>query len=123
MILKNVRDGLHGNSRVARYAVNYQLTAAIQQMGCGSVDAVKLAGFLEMGCGDRIDRNIAAIESLMGPMQEKLRESCEQEAVMEEVLEMKRRNELEYHACDIPGHRHPPLPKLKISYGEYFCNN
>ena len=113
------QKAFHGNARVQLYALNYQLAAAIQQMGCGPTDSIKLSGFLEMGCGDKIERNLAKIEKVIGPMQEELRIESEMEAVNEELKAMESNGEtIEYHECKVLGYEHKPLPKIKVSYGK-----
>ena len=84
LVKKEIRDTLHGNAKTKLYAVDYQLTAAIQVMGCGSLDAIKLAGFLELPCGQKIEKHLRRIEEVMGPIQERLRVASEMEAVEKE---------------------------------------
>ena len=72
-----------------------------------------------MGCGDKIERNLAKIEKIMGPMQEEIRIESELEAVQDELKAMESSGDtIEYHECKISGHEHKPLPKIKVSYGK-----
>ena len=118
MISALIHESVHKNAHSKLYAINYQLCAAIQQMGCGSSDAIQLAGFLEMACGDRVKRTLQQVEEVMGPMQERLRVSSEIEAVGLETKLAEEHNDCVLHECIVEGHEHGPKPKLKTSYGK-----
>ena len=47
-ISENIRSTFHKNAKYKKYAINYRLCAALQQMGCGNTDAATLAGFLDL---------------------------------------------------------------------------
>ena len=118
MVGSSIRKNLHKNMKSQQYAINYQLCAAIQQMGCGPSDAIMLAGFLDMSSGDKIKRALQQVEKVLGPVEEKLKEECEIEAVNDEIRLARENDDLEMHECDVSGHEHPSLPKLKVSYGK-----
>ena len=82
-------------------------------MGCGSSDAIQLAGFLEMACGDIIKRTLQQVDEAIGPMQERLHVSSKIEAVGLEAKLAEKYNDCDLHECIEEGHEHGPLPKLK----------
>ena len=89
----------------------------MQQMGCGPADAKHLCGFLSLP-GGSVQYHIRRAEQILGPIQILNRELSEKDAVMAEVEATKIAEKLEYHKCTIAGHKHPPLPMLKGSYGK-----
>ena len=118
MVGSSIRKNLHKNMKSQQFAINYQLCAAIQQMGCGPSDAIMLSGFLDISSGDKIKRALQQVEKILGPVEEKLKEECEIDAVNDEVRLARENNDLEMHECNMHGYEHKPLPKLKISYGK-----
>ena len=115
----NIRSGFHKNSRHNLFAINYRLCAAIQQMGCGFTDASTLAGFLDLPVTwDTMNYCMRKVEAVMGPIQLAKREECEIEALEEEIEAHHDYNDLLYHSCNIDGHKHPPLPMIKGTYGK-----
>ena len=101
-------------------SLNYQLSAAIQQMGCGPVDINTLCGFLGLPCKS-IQHHIKQVEHMMGQIQLSKRELLEEELVKMEIVahEREEKGGVQVHACTIGGHEHPPLPKLKGLYSSY----
>ena len=59
------------------------------------------------------------MEHTLGKIQISAKERSEEDAVKEEILahEEHKDDGLTRHECTIRGHEHPPLPKLKGSYG------
>ena len=117
MVSSSIREKIHKNNYAQKYAVNFQLCAAIQQMGCGPSDTIQLAGFLELSTGEKIKRTLKQVEEVLGPIQETLKSQSELDAVKEEVSLSKASGDLKYHKCDVEGYKHELLPKLKVSYG------
>ena len=113
-----VKDALHPNSRTAKYSINHQLCAAIQQMGCGATGVKMLTGFLDLPSSGKIDKHVAVVEKTLGSVQERMREESQKDALQEEIALMKAHNDLEFHECSVEGHEHGPLPKVKGSYGK-----
>ena len=123
MISRRFRATLHKNSKAKLFAINYQLAAAMQQMGCGPSDARVLVGFLEVAHGESIMKMLKNIEGVIGPIEENIRVICEKEAVQCEAIEAQKNNDYSTHECVVEGHEHGPLPKLKSSYGKYLTEN
>ena len=113
-----LRSSLHHHARGKLYAANYQLAAAIQQMGCGPADIMHLCGFLSLPSGS-IQYHIRRAEEIMGPIQVSTKEAFKRDAIREEIEATKSQDPdgLKLSECKIDGHQHPPLPKLKGSYG------
>ena len=99
--------------------MNYQLSAAIQQMGCGPADIITLCGFMGLP-GKSIRYHIKEVEHTLGKIQISTKEKSEEDAVKEEILahEEHEHDGLTTYECTVRGHEHPPLPKLKGSYGK-----
>ena len=57
----------HHHARGKTLALNYQLSAAIQQMGCGPADIITLCGFLGLP-GKSIKYHIKEVEHTLGKM-------------------------------------------------------
>ena len=59
------------------------------------------------------------MEHVLGKIQISAKDRSEEDAVKEEILahEEHEDNGLTRHECTVRGHEHPPLPKLKGSYG------
>ena len=87
-------------------------------MSCTSFDAIQLAGFSEMACGDMIKRTLQKDEEVMVPMQERLRVNSKIETVWLETKLAEEHNDCVLHECIVEGHEHGPKPKLKTSYGK-----
>ena len=68
------KDSLHRNSRTARYNINHQMCAAIQQMGCGPTDVHTLTGFLDLPSSAKDHLHLAVVEKTLGAAQEKIRD-------------------------------------------------
>ena len=82
-------------------------------MSCTSFDAIQLAGFLEMACGDMIKRTLQKDEEVMVPMQEMLHVKSESEVLGLETNFTKESNNFDKYECIDKGHVYDPLPKLK----------
>ena len=92
-------------------------------MGCGNTDAATLAGFLDLPVtGDVMNNSQRSVEGIMGPIQIEKREQCEMEAVVDEVAAHIASNDMKKKEYNIDGHKHPPLPMLKGSYGNFYYN-
>ena len=113
-----VKDGLHPNSKTARYSINHQLCVAIQQMGCNASNVKTRTGFLDLPSSGKIDKHIAVVEKSLGSVQEKMREASQRDALDAEVALAKEQNDLQFHKCAVEGHKHGPLPMVKVSYGK-----
>ena len=113
-----VKKSLHGNSRTARYSVNYQLCAAIQQMGCGRTDAKTLLGFLDLPSSAKIDAHLAVVEKTLGRIEITVKDAAQAEALQKEIEEMKRRGLLKEYTGKEPGHEYGPYPLIRITYGK-----
>ena len=85
-------------------------------MGCESLDAIKLTGFLELLSGQKIEKHLRRIEEVMGPIQERLMVASEMEAVEKEAATSKKKDDFSTHEYTVVSKEHPPLPKLKVSY-------
>ena len=86
-------------------------------MGCGPTEAKTPVGILELPSRAKIDAHLAVVEKTLGPVQEKMKLESQKEALAIEVDEMRRRGVLNHHECTIEGHKHRPLPLLKVTYG------
>ena len=113
-----VKQKLHQNSKTAKYSINHQLCAAMQQMGCGPSDVKMLTGFMDLPSSARIDKHMAVVEKALGSVQEEMREASQKDALEAEVALAKAQNDLAYHKCTVIGHEHGPMPMVKGSYGE-----
>ena len=114
-----IKNKLHGNAKGKRYALNYKVVAAMQQMGCGSSNMGTLSGFLDLPSkADTVSYHLKHAEQILGTSQLELKEKSKIEAVSVEIVEMGKHEAIKYHACDITGHVHEPLPMLKGSYGK-----
>ena len=60
---------LHGNARGKRYALNYQMAAAMQQMGVGMTAMQTLCGFLDLPTSASCHHHIKQAEAVGGPVQ------------------------------------------------------
>ena len=87
-------------------------------MGCGPADIITLCGFMGLP-GKSIRYHIKEVEHTLGKIQIRANERSEEDAVKEEILahEEHECDGLTRHECTAIGHEHPPLPKLKGSYG------
>ena len=75
----NIRKKLHGNARGGKFALNYKLTAAMQQMGNGVSQMETLCGFLDITCSTSLRSYIEKAEKVLGKLQlEKTKSSCEE---------------------------------------------
>ena len=118
-IQPKISSSFHHHARGKLFTLNYQLAAVIQQMGCGPADLLYLCGYLSLP-GASIQYHIRRAEEVMGPLQIEQREASERDAVLMEIeaAKSKEGDELQYHECNIEGHQHASLPKIKGSYGE-----
>ena len=109
---------LHHHARGNLYAANYQLAAAIQQIRCGPADIMHLCGFLSLPSGS-MQYHIRRAKEIMGPIQVSAKEAFKRDTIQEEIEATKSQDPdgLKFSECKIDGHQHPPLPKLKGSYG------
>ena len=116
----SIRSSFHHHSKGKMYAMNYQLAAAIQQMGCGPADVSTLCGFLSLPISS-VQYHVKRAEQVMGPIQLLNKECSQREAVVKEIAahQINETDGLKYHACDTEGHKHDRLPLLKGSYGNY----
>ena len=109
---------MHGNTKGRLYAINYQLTAAMQQMGVGPSAMETLCAFLELANVSAIGQQIAKAEKVLGPIQLKKREESEEEAIREEISATEAaKGTIPTHICEEAGHEHPPLPLLDTNFG------
>ena len=117
-ISSKISSTFHHHAKGKKLSLNYQLSAAIQQMGCGPADIHTLCGFLGL-CGKSIAHHTKQAEHVMGKVQMERSEASEVDAVQEEIklTEQEEKDGVQMHECTIEGHTHPPLPKLKGSYG------
>ena len=84
MIRPLVRTNFHHHTRGKLYAANYQLAAAMQQMGCGPADILHLCGFLSLP-GGSIIYHIRRTQEILGPIRITNREASERDAVDIEI--------------------------------------
>ena len=98
---KEVYTTVYGNSKVKLFALNYKLAAAIQSIGYGSSNATNLVGFLDILCGDKIERHLRLVKEVLGPIQEKLQTASEIDAVQDEVRATQENNDLYHYECTI----------------------
>ena len=119
LISKNMREIFHGLARAKTFSVNYQLAAAIQAMDCGSTDVATLVAFLDLPASwSTVTSHMKQCEKVMGPIQISLADESKKDALADEINCTGDADELVLHECSIKGHEHPPLPKLKGSYGK-----
>jgi len=110
-------SSFHGNSQGKLFSINYQLAAAMQQMGCGNTDAATPAGFLDLPpTWSVLRRHLWSVEKVMGPIQVQLSDESKKEALSDEIECARKKCDLKYHKCKVEGHEHPPLPTVKGSY-------
>ena len=102
------------------YALNYQLCAAMQQMGNGPTDMGELAGFLDFPCANKVSLHMQQTESILGPIQDQLRDEAMKEAIDEEIQVTKEKEgeNMKYHTSSEPGHEYGPTPALTCTYGK-----
>ena len=118
-ISERMRISFHGNAKAKTFAINYQLAAAMQQMGCGNTDDATLAGFLDLpATWSVITSHLQQVEKVMGPLQIRMADESMENALADEIKCIKKYGTLEHHECTIQGHAHPPLPLVKGSYGK-----
>ena len=68
--------------------------------------------------GKSIKYHLKQAEHTLGEIQMSKREVSEKDAVREEITaHEKEEGEMTKYECVLDGHEHPPLPKLKGSYG------
>ena len=60
---------LHGNARGGKFALNYKLTVAIQQMGNGVSQMETLYGFLDLPLSTSLWSQIGKADELLGKVQ------------------------------------------------------
>ena len=108
----------HHHARGETLPLNYQLSAAVQSIGCGPADASTLSGFIDLP-GKSIEYHLKNAEKVLGKIQIEKRKLSEDDAVRNEVKAHKEHEKegLKYHECTMEGHEHPPLPMIKGSYG------
>ena len=114
-----VRRNLHGNSKAGKYAINYKLTAAMQQMGNGVLQMEIICGFRDLPCSTSIRSHIERAEEVLGKVEiEMMNRSCA-EAIEEEIEATKKvdGDKFKLHACTMEGHEHIGLPVLTTTYG------
>ena len=91
-ISSDLKKSFHHHAKGKTLALNYQLSAAIQQMGCGPADITTLCGFLGLP-SKSIQYHIKEVEHVMGKIQIKKRELSEEESVEMEIAEHKKLKE------------------------------
>ena len=112
------KNKFHGNTKIKKFAINYKIAAAMEQMGCGTTQIAMLSAFLDLPPSwATVNWHLREIESVLGPVQEAKKQESENDALALEVELAKASDDLELHECTIEGHKHPPLPKIKGSYG------
>ena len=86
LIAGNIRKDFHGSAKGKTFGLNYQLGAAIQQMGCGSTDVATLVAFLDLPTSwSTISSHMKQCESVMGPVQIAMADESEKYALAEEL--------------------------------------
>ena len=113
----DIKSSLHGNAKVAQYAINYQLMAAIQAIGCGPTDAMSLVSFMDLPSGSKMQSMLAKVEKVMGEVQLSKKDECIKDGINDEIAMAKSKEDFAMVDCKIVGHEHTLLPVLDISYG------
>ena len=72
LVSPKLRAHFHKSSKGKLYAVNYQMTAAMQQMGLGGSAMDTLAGFFDFPCSGLVQKHLTKVESVLGPVQKNL---------------------------------------------------
>ena len=85
-ISAEIRKTFHGNAKGKQYAANYQMAAAMQQMGVGVTDVQTLCGFMDLPTSASCQHHIRQAEAVAGPIQIDLQKKSEEEARLEEKL-------------------------------------
>ena len=111
-------NNFHANSRAKKFAINYKVVGAMQQMGCGNTDITTLSVFLDLPTSAAVVTwTLREVEAVLGPVQILKKEESERDAVALEVSLHQDNDDLETHECTMEGHTHPPLSMIKGSYG------
>ena len=82
---KEMRDKFHANTKGKLFVFNYQLCTAMQQMGNGPTDMSVLSGFIDFSRENTLKWHMKSVESVVGEVQEYLKDIQMKEAVEEEI--------------------------------------
>ena len=90
-----VKRKLHGNAKGERYALNYEVVAAMQQMGYGNSDMGTLSDFLDLPSkNDAVSYYLKHAEQILGAVQLELKEGGDTEVVSVEIAEMEKKGNI-----------------------------
>ena len=115
-------NACNANARLCRYALNYQLSAAIQATGCGLSDAKTLVSFLGLPSATIMQRLLQTSERVLGPIQMALTEESMKDGINEEISLAKSEVDFAMDDCCIEGEDYGSLPILSVSYGNVDSN-